>query len=172
MARSRSFAAPRGDYHMFPVARLEAPGGQAPTGLALQATQLVGSGTVKGGHVKRWKISFGCSKWWRLERLKRARSKIHKSRTAESPTSLKREPRACRQYSVSVGNEIEIQIFTGGAWLRPDIRRVSPSRQHNAMTTTSAAVQGDALQPWPGRRTNSRRRPSSWCWCRSGSDRS
>jgi len=24
------------------------------------------------------------------------------------------------------GNEIEIQIFTGGVWLRPDIRRVSP----------------------------------------------
>ena len=41
-------------------------------------------------------------KWWRLERLKRLRSKIHESKPLNGPASLKREPRACRQYSVGV----------------------------------------------------------------------
>jgi hypothetical protein len=42
---------------MFPVARLEVLGELAPAGLMLQATQLAGSGRVRGGHVKLWKIS-------------------------------------------------------------------------------------------------------------------
>ena len=125
---------------MFPVARLEAPGGQAPAAPALQTTQLVGSGTVKGGHVKRWKISFGWSKWWRLERLKRARSKIHKSKPLKSPLPVS-ENRELVDNILSVFNdEIETQFLlpTPGCG---DLRRiVLPPWQHGDLATISVAV--------------------------------
>ena len=72
------------------------------------------------------------------ERLKRSRSKIHKSRTAESPRFPLIENREVVDNILSVfGNDIETQIFAVAGSGR-DIGRVGPSTATPAFVGTSA----------------------------------
>jgi hypothetical protein len=90
-------------------------------------------------------------KWWRLERLKRSRSKIHEFKPLKSPLPLIENRKLVDTILPMFGNEIEIQIFAGAAPLCPDIGRVDPatatqrhdhnlSRRAGRRPTTSAGV--------------------------------